>query len=855
MVKRALTSLSLVLAIMVSVVSCGNSFEVYDLLCEGLSEPLGIDSSEPHFSWKINSRSPMEQVAYEIEVASSIASLKSGKADLWSSGKVASSDQVMVPYSGNQLASRQQCWWRVRVWKSDKEVSAWSEPQRFGVGIIGGDRLEGDYIGAVPGNGKSPILRKEFEVNTLGDAILYVNSLGYHEAYINGEKVSEGVLNPAVTQLDKRSLIVAYDVTRFLKKGNNEILLWTSSGWYKPDTFGAVYEGPLVKAELDIVSPSGAKTLLCTDASWKGAWSGYRDYDSWKAWHFGGEEIDARVVPKSLDKNTLESLEWVPVDVVKVEGVEPSMQMCEPCVIQETFAAASVEPYGSEGAYLVDFGRVVNGMLDISLPAMPEGSTVTASFFDAYEPDGTIDPITRNILIFSASADGDRFTDKFNHHVFRYVLLEGLNAAPEASSVKAMRMRTGYREAATFESSDKDMNDIHDMIRYTLENLAFDGYMVDCANIERLGYGGDGNASTLSLQTMFNVSPLYVNWLQAWNDCIHEDGGLPHTAPCPYGAGGGPYWCGFIVQAPWRTWMSYADPRLLERCYPTMLHWLEYVDTYTVDGLLKKWPDTDYRGWYLGDWAAPKGIEVGDQESVDLVNNCSLCQVYKELEVIAGVVGHPEDAAGFKARYEALAKRINETLYHPETMTYGSGTQVDMAYPLLVGIVPDNLRKQVRDKLVERTATVYEGHLKTGLVGVPVITEWATLAGECDWMYGMLKQRTYPGYLYMIDKGATSTWEYWGADRSRMHNCYNGIGSWFYQALGGIIPVEPGYRRVKIDPQVPEGLKTVTVTKETPYGTIVVSRDGNKLHFELPVGVKATVGGNEYSCGSHDVTL
>ena len=107
----------------------------------------------------------------------------------------------------------------------------------------------------------------------------------------------------------------------------------------------------------------------------------------------------------------------------------------------------------------------------------------------------------------------------------------------------------------------------------------------------------------------------------------------------------------------------------------------------------------------------------------------------------------------------------------------------------------------------------------------------------------------------MIDNGATSTWEYWSADRSRMHNCYNGIGSWFYQALGGIIPAEPGYRKVAINPQVPKGLEWVKVTKDTPYGQIVVSRQGNNLHFELPVGVKATVGGTEYSCGKHDVIL
>ena len=165
--SRRFLSLIPLIAVSLCLLSCGSSFEVYDLKCEGLSEPLGIDSAEPHFSWKISSSSPMEQVAYEIQVASSPEALKSGNADLWSSGKVASSDQVMIPYSGNRLASRQQCWWRARVWKSENEVSAWSAPQRFGVGIIGDDSLKGDYIGATYTQGSASIMRKSFTVEDL----------------------------------------------------------------------------------------------------------------------------------------------------------------------------------------------------------------------------------------------------------------------------------------------------------------------------------------------------------------------------------------------------------------------------------------------------------------------------------------------------------------------------------------------------------------------------------------------------------------------------------------------------------------------------------------------------------------
>ena len=844
--------------------ACSPSLEVYDLTCEGLKEPLAIDSMIPHFSWKVASKTPSAQVAYQLQISHSPERLRKGLCII-DSGRYESSEQVMIPITSLPPVSRLGYWWRVRVWTADGKVSRWSAPQRFHIGTIetdtvgGGWPMKGEYIGAVPGDGRAPLLRKSFHIpSTRGTFFLHVNSLGYHEAYINGKKVSDAVLNPAVSQLDKRSLIVTYDVSRLLRKGDNELVLWISPGWYKKDTFEAVFDGPLVKAELDYMYESGYEPLLCTDSTWEGAWSGYRDYDSWRPGHFGGEVIDARVVPNGLKKKDLDKLEWGPVEVVEIDGIVATPQMCEPCRVQETVQAVSVEPDG-DGRWIVDFGRVMNAMPDLRLPSLPAGHRTLASFTDHIMPDGTREIYSRNEYISSGSPKGDRFANRFNHHVFRYIILDSLPLPPAPRDCQAHRMRTDFRKRATFICSDEELNRIHDMVAYTLDNLAFDGYMVDCANIERLGYGGDGNASTLTLQEMADVGPLYVNWLKAWIDAQQEDGGLPHTAPCPYRAGGGPYWCGFIVQAPWRTWMSYGDPRLLERCWPAMLHWLDYVDAYAVDGMLlqkNRWPGTDYRTWFLGDWAAPpEYVNVQDEASVDLVNNCSLCQVYADLVQIAEVFGKTEDAERFGARLSALQARIHETFYHPEDNTYGTGSQIDMAYPLLVGAVPDSLSGKVRDRLFERTESVYDGHLVTGLVGVPILAEWATLAGECDWMYGLLKQHGYPGYLYMLDNGATGTWEHWDAERSRLHNCFNGIGSWFYQALGGIIPTEPGYRHIRLAPQIPQGLEWVRVTQETPYGPVVVRREGRKLHFELPVGVTATVADKDYGCGRYDIEI
>lgn len=809
-------SLRLAMALLLVLVACKPSVQVYDLRCEGLVEPLGIDNTQPHFSWKIKAPMPLEQVAYQIEVGP----------ELWQSGKVASPDQVMVPYQGKALNSRLQTRWRVRIWASNGEVSRWSKWQRLGVGILDGDSLKGDYIGAVPGEGRASLLRKDFEVKKAEKALLYVNSLGYHEAYLNGEKVSDAVLQPAVSQLDKRSLIVVYDVSHLLKKGLNELSISAGSGWYKKETFGAVYEGALVKAELDV----NGEPVVWTDATWEGAWNGYTDMDDWRPGHFGGERLDNRAEPG-----------WGPVDVVKVEGITASMQMCEPCRVKETVGPVRLEPLPG-GRWLADFGKVVNAMLSVDLPGLQPGDTVRISYTD-FSEDG-FDAGTCGYDEFIAAGEWDHFQNCFNHHVFRYVLFEGLELAPE--ELQAHRMRTDYAMGSSFRSSDAELDAIHDMVLRTMENLAFDGYMVDCASIERLGYGGDGNASAQSLQMTADVAPLFLNWLQAWADSQKSDGGLPHTAPNPYKAGGGPYWCSFVVQAPWRVYMNYADSRSMERIYPNMKKWLEYVDAYSVDGLLKQWPTPPtppYRWWYLGDWAAPDGVDVQDPESIDLVNNCALVQSYICLEGIAGALGNRTDEQEFRHRKIALQQRIHQVFYHPESRTYGSGSQIDMIYPMLVDAVPAALLPGVVQTLKERTSNLYNGHLATGLVGIPVLTEWVTKAGECDWMYGMLKRHGYPGYLYMLDNGATGTWEHWNGRRSRLHNCFNGIGSWFYQALGGVVALEPGYRRVRIDPQIPAGLDWVEVTVPTPYGPITVERHGQDVRYSVPPGV--TVEGND----------
>lgn len=826
-----------------------SELNTFNLRCEYLTNPLGINNVNPGLSWKIKSeRNGTSQSAYQLLVASDSILLTEKDADLWNSDKVLSSSSLMVPYNGKHLSSRSLAYWKVRVWDENGDVSEWSEVAVFSVGLLAKTDWNADYIGLTEYDGiqESPMLRKTFTLSEPeGKVLLHVNSLGYHEIYLNGVKVGEDVLSPAVSQFDKRSQVITYDVSTYLKTGENDLIIWLGMGWYSYGLPGVAHKGPLVKAQLEQLNSGKWAALLKTDETWNGRTSEYATLGNWWPHKFMGEKVDGSKIISDWSTENMNKLDWIPVIKVEVPDHNVSPQMVEPNRIHDIFTADSIIEI-SKSTYLVDMGTNLTGWIKVEFPALQKGQEIMMEYCDHLDDGNFVDRNQKDIYIASGLGN-ESFQNKFNYHGFRYIRISNLPQKPTKESVTAFLIQTDFKMASGFECSDIEINKIHDMVYYTLRCLSLGGYLVDCPQLERLGYGGDGNASTQTAQIMFEMAPLYNNWLQAWGDCIREDGGMPHTAPNPYKAGGGPYWCGFIITATWQTYLNYGDTRLLEKYYPTMQKWLTYVDKYSETGLLKKWPDTDYRGWYLGDWAVPKGIDQKSEKSVDLVNNAFVCVCYENMQKIAQVLNKTEDARNYTQKLDALKKQVNQTFFDADKNSYADGYQIDLTYPLLAGIVPEQNIKNVEQSLYTEIQQNRDGHFACGLVGIPVFTEWATKNQDVQLFYSMLKKKDYPGYLYMIENGATTTWEEWENPRSHIHNCFNGIGSWFYEAVGGIRkdPDFPAYQQVIIQPQIPDGITWANTTKETPFGPLVVNwkLEGREFNMQLqiPVGVKAKV--------------
>ena len=798
------------------------------LLCEYQVAPEGLGTTSPRMSWILTTEyRGVRQWAYQILVASTETKLANDQGDLWDSGQVTSSSSTLIPYGGTPLCSRQRCFWKVRVWSEQDHTQPgpWSVMAHWTMGLLNDADWQCHYVGmnAVNGDPNFPWIRKTFSLNfTPKDARVYVNTLGYYELYINGTKIDDYSLTPAATQLSKRSYYLVHEVAQYLKPGKNSIALWLGRGWYVPDLPGVTRQGPVVRAQLEMASPGGKSKIIATDANWKAHASHITAIENGQSSHYGGERVDmATYEPRWADADFDDSA-WPVVETVEIPPHTVCAQRVGPNRVQKRFIPRVIRPYG-EKTWLVDFGTSLTGSFEIQFKAPKAGDEVAFDYYDRIVEGEDLRNFSQHDVYVSNGSENGHFATRFNYHAFRYVRITGLEAPPRETDISAALLYSDLEPLASFACSNPLLNDIHDMVAYTLRCLSLGGFLVDCPHIERLGYGGDGLASTPTALTLFNMGALYNGWIEDWRDCQREDGDMPHTAPNPWNAGGGPFWCSFIIGAPWHMANLYNDPRILETNYPAMQHWLDgWVESRcNTDDLLMGWENKPYRNWYLGDWAQPGRLEGERQKSTHLVNNCVRIQSYDFMSKIAARLGKADDAKRYQAKADSLRPKVHTAFYDTAQGTYADDTQIDLAYALLTDVVPESLRSNIVKRLEDDILIKHKGHLDVGLVGIPILVDCLLKYDRNDLVFAVLNTDTFPGYGFMLKNGATTTWEHWDGKRSHIHNCYNGIGLWFYRGLGGILPDSGrGYEHPTFRPAVTGDVTWAQTRQETVVGTL-----------------------------------
>ncbi len=248
--------------------------------------------------------------------------------------------------------------------------------------------------------------------------------------------------------------------------------------------------------------------------------------------------------------------------------------------------------------------------------------------------------------------------------------------------------------------------------------------------------------------------------------------------------------------------------------------------------------------------SATSGAATGprrDPVAATFINNCHYLYTLQLAARIASVLGKTYDAVRYEKTAAAVQHALHARFYEPAKRSYAGGAQPYLAFPLLVKIVPPDLRSAVMENLEQTILEKNSGHIDAGMHGTYFLLKYLMEQDRNDLIYQMVSKRDYPSWGFMLDHGATTIWEDWSGEMSHIHDTLISVGSWFIQGIGGIRIDEksPGFRHFLIKPGIVGDLTYAHAEYHSPYGTITSKwrLKTGLLHMDVavPPGSTATV--------------
>ena len=844
-------------ALLFCTLSTFSQVSVSHLLTENLTDPLSIDTKAPRFSWQLAAPDRNElQTAYEIRVTDR----PEGKTPVWSSGKVASDQSVLVVYSGPDLQAGRKYFWQVRVWDNKGRSSGWSQTAWWQMGLLTPGDWKAQWIRPAAKeepSQPSPLLRTTFMAKGgIASATAYITAHGLYEAQMNGQRIGDAYLTPGWTSYNKRLQYQAYDVTRLVHTGKNAIGAMLGSGWYR-GTIGFEGQHNFYGSDLSFLLQliirytNGHSDTILSDAGWKSAIGEVRHSEI-----YDGETIDHRQEQKGWSLPDYDDARWSGVQTAGYTKDNLIATYNEPVKKQESFHKGKVLTT-PKGEKVIDFGQNLTGWVIVKIKGSA-GDSIRLSHAEVLDKAGNF--YTENLrkakaedVFILKGGEEEVFEPHFTFHGFRYIRIEGLNGPVNPDDYTAVALYSAMPKTGEFTSSNALVNQLQHNIQWGQQGNFVD-VPTDCPQRdERLGWTGD--AQVFSRTATFNrgVDNFFAKWLKDVAADQKPNGAVPFVIPNVIGDGASAGWADVATIIPWNLYLAYGDRRVLEDQYPSMKAWVEYIRGQAKNDLWNT-------GFHFGDWLFYRPFDDNDGRSAVtdkyLIAQCFYAQSTQLLINAATVLGKKEDADA----YTALLKRIKDAFLREYMTPEGrlvSGTQTAYVLALQFDMLPEALRKQAAERLVKNIQD-YNYHLTTGFLGTPYLCHVLSRYNFTAVAYRLLLQDSYPSWLYPVKMGATTIWERWDGIRpdstfqtpgmnSFNHYSYGAIGDWMYRVVAGIDTYEdgPGYHHSRISPHPGGGLMAAAADLETGYGRISshwqLTDDSLTIDILIPANTTSTV--------------
>lgn len=827
-----------------------------DLRCEYLVNPLGVDVVKPRLSWKLeSSQRGQKQTAYHVLVASSLEKLDGNVGDLWNSGKVASGQSLNAVYQGSELRSRTRYFWKVRVWGSSGRVSPWSTCASWSMGVLSKDPWRGQWIQSdlslydyqvelkkVPDheleiekmeNGsdirvrakevrkmtakvtEAPAvwMRKEFksEAKKLRRATLFISGLGLYEAYVNGSKINDHLLNVSPHDFGKTVPYHVHDVTALIEKGENTLGVILGNGYFNPVVPSLLREyafdfidTPRLRCELQLEYENSSTQLVVSDPSWKFTTDGPIRFNSIRS----GETYDGRNELGDWSASGFDDKGWKAARTANGPEGQLVHRVLPPVRVLKTIEAVSVKAH--EKGYRFDIGVESTGWARIKLRGK-EGQKIVIKY-----PGSNSHTLGRyQTCEYICKGGGDEYYEpRFAFNGYRYVDVYGLDYTPVVTDLIGRQVVSDLQTVGSFSCSEERINTLQQVNLLTIQNYNVTMPMDPVR--EKVCWTQDVQSNFETSAYNFDLYGVYSKWQDDYVDSVLDNGFVPTVVPSCFDGPtiNGPWWGGMLIFNPWQLYNFYGDKEILSKSYEAMKHHLTYYGSIAKNNIIE---------WGLGDWqdAAAQKAGYGKPRSttVPYTSTCAYFHYADILRRTALLVGKPDEVVYYKDKMEVIRKSLHEKFYNAETGVYDKGSQTAYVLALRLNITPKKERARIVENLKKQIAKD-DYHLSSGFVGLPFLLTQLTEEGLGDLAWTIATQDTYPSWYDMIfNEKKTAFMEAWDGGMVQMPSLAGPIGAWFYRSLGGIRPDGPGFKTFVIEPYT-KTLDWVKCEYESPYGPI-----------------------------------
>lgn len=727
----------------------------------------------------------------------------------------------------------------------------------------------------------APLLRCSFPIDGHRKVQLKICAPGYYQLYVNGQKLTKGLLAPYTANPDHLLYYDTYDLSDVVNEGENVIGLILGNGVLN-SIGGIVWDlhnvrwrsAPMAAIECHaLLGENSVRLFDASDFVWSDSPVIFNDLRAGE-WYDATLKQDGWNLP-GFDDSTWHKMICVlspPRGEITENDIDPIVPIREITPIEIRRSCVSIYPEISpllpvfdlppeemgEG-WLYDFGINTAGICRLTIRNARPGQKIVLQFGEILgeNPKGEINTTVResdsgldlrgfhflpdrynNRDVYICRGDAvEIWEPSFCYHGFRYCLVFGLDdaqAVPELLTYVVMH--TSLTARAGFTCSDETVCRIMEISKNAdLSN--FHHFPTDCPHREKNGWTGDAYLSAEQMLRTFSCERNFRQWLHNIRKSMRENGDIPGIIPTnSWGYSLGVLWGSIIIEYPYQIWKQRNDRSILSENADAILRFLLYISSQrNRQGIIPHG---------LGDWCQSARNSVSEPlapseftSTVTALDDCrKAAEIFRELNMTA---------------HENFANTLYRELWEAGRREFldASGTktiyrcQSAQALAIWFDLVDEAAKIEAVEILVQYIHD-QEDFLDGGILGLRVLFRVLIQFGYAELAWKMITRPEFPSYGYMVKYGATALLELFSPMERGQSSCNHHFRGDILCTIpemvlgirydGGIAPLTPHFMK---------SLSDASGWLETPAGRIEVAweRDGDDILYTVTLPADCSV--------------